>query len=241
MQSMSSRRILLLAAGLSVAACDANPALTAVPPQAAPTAASAPQAAPAAAAVAPETSSPTYRDTDFVEDERNRDPFRSFVSELRGKTPIAAQRAVIMPNTPIDAMRLIAIISGINQPRAMLVDEKGIGYVTARGDFVGKADVVQGGGTENIPITLNWRVDRIRENEIVVAREDPSAPNRPPLTKVIPMRDAKDPELTAMRPPTEESPGDLVMDDYVRRERRERDEFQKQRRDIPEAADKRTR
>jgi type IV pilus assembly protein PilP len=132
---------------------------------------------------------PIYRDTDFVESERNRDPFRSFATELRGKTPIVAQRAVIMPNTPVDAMRLIAIVSGINQPRAMLVDEKGIGYVTARGDFVGKADVVQGGGTENIPIALNWRVDRIRENEIVLAREDPSAPNRPPLTKVIPLRD----------------------------------------------------
>jgi type IV pilus assembly protein PilP len=131
---------------------------------------------------------PTYRDTDFVESDRNRDPFRSFVSELKSKVPVVAQRAVIMPNTEIDQMRLIAIISGISQPRAMLVDEKGVGYVTARGDFVGKADVVQGGGTENIPISLNWRVDRIRENEIVLAREDPSAPNRPPLTKVIPLR-----------------------------------------------------
>lgn len=133
-----------------------------------------------------------YRDTDFVESERNRDPFRSFASELKSKVPMAAQRAVIMPNTPIDAMRLIAIISGINQPRAMLVDERGVGYVTARGDFVGRADVVQGGGTENLPIALNWRVDRIRENEIVLAREDPSAPNRPPLTKVIPLHDEKD-------------------------------------------------
>lgn len=186
---MSSRRTWLLSACVAFAACEANPALTAVPPQAAPAAAPVPQSAPAAVAAAPDAGPPTYRDTDFVESERNRDPFRSFFSELRGKTPIVAQRAVIMPNTPIDAMRLIAIISGINQPRAMLVDEKGVGYVTARGDFVGKADVVQGGGSENIPIALNWRVDRIRDNEIVLAREDPSAPNRPPLTKVIPLRD----------------------------------------------------
>lgn len=103
--------------------------------------------------------------------------------------PVVAQRAVIMPNTPIDSMKLIAIISGISQPRAMLVDEKGVGYVTARGDFVGKADVVQGGGSESLPIALNWRVDRIRENEVVLAREDPSAPNRPPLTKVIPLHE----------------------------------------------------
>jgi len=156
-------------------------------------------AAPVAAAAKPaaqapaQAAAPNYRDTDFVESDRNRDPFRSFVSELKSKVPVVAQRAVIMPNTPIDGMRLIAIISGISQPRAMLVDEKGVGYVTARGDFVGRADVVQGGGTENIPISLNWRVDRIRENEIVLAREDPSAPNRPPLTKIIPLHaDAED-------------------------------------------------
>jgi type IV pilus assembly protein PilP len=192
MQSTLSRRTWLLPACLALVACEANPALTAVPAPTAPAAVSPPAVAPVAAAVTPDAGPPTYRDTDFVEGERNRDPFRSFASELRGKTPIAAQRAVIMPNTPVDAMRLIAIISGINQPRAMLVDEKGVGYVTARGDFVGKADVVQGGGTENLPIALNWRVDRIRENEIVLAREDPSAPNRPPLTKVIPLRDTKD-------------------------------------------------
>lgn len=152
---------------------------------------------PVAAAPGPAESVPAaqnYRDTDFVESDRNRDPFRSFVTELKSKVPVVAQRAVIMPNTPIDGMRLIAIISGISQPRAMLVDDKGVGYVTARGDFVGKADIVQGGGTENIPLSLNWRVDRIRENEIVLAREDPSAPNRPPLTKVIPLRGEEEPD-----------------------------------------------
>ncbi|HEX6244285.1 MAG TPA: pilus assembly protein PilP [Polyangiales bacterium] len=156
--------------------------------------AAAPAAAPAApassaAAAAGNLSVPNYRDSDFVESDRNRDPFRSFANELKAKAPIVAQRAVIMPNTPVDSMKLIAIISGINQPRAMLVDEKGVGYVTARGDFVGRADVVQGGGSESLPIALNWRVDRIREDEIVLAREDPSAPNRPPLTKVIPLHE----------------------------------------------------
>lgn len=175
---------ILFCLAVGLAGCEDE--LPAVAPPAAGTAtgAAAPAAAKAAATVAPP---PTYRDTDFVEGDRNRDPFRSFASELKAKVPVVAQRAVIMPNTEIDAMRLIAIISGISQPRAMLVDEKGVGYVTARGDFVGRADVVQGGGTENIPISLNWRVDRIRENEIVLAREDPSAPNRPPLTKVIPL------------------------------------------------------
>jgi len=130
-----------------------------------------------------------YRDSDFVESEQNHDPFRSYAVELRNKVPVVAQRLVLMPETPVEEMKLIAIISGIDQPRAMMVDGRGVGYVTTRGDFVGKADVVQGGGSESLPVALNWRVDRIRDTEVVLAREDPSAPNRPPLTKVIPLHD----------------------------------------------------
>jgi len=130
-----------------------------------------------------------YRDSDFVEGEQNRDPFRNYANELRVKVPVVAQRLVLMPDTAIDQMKLIAIISGIEQPRAMIVDQRGVGYVTTRGDFVGKADVVQGGGSESLPVALNWRIDRIRVNEVVLAREDPSAPNRPPLTKVIPLHE----------------------------------------------------
>jgi type IV pilus assembly protein PilP len=182
---------LLLATALS-AACEDEP-IASQPGGAAPGGGVAPVAAVKPAEPVPSAAPPTYRDTDFVESDRNRDPFRSFASELKTKAPLVAQRAVIMPTTEIDEMRLIAIITGISQPRAMLVDAKGVGYVTARGDFVGKADVVQGGGTESLPISLNWRVDRIRENEIVLAREDPSAPNRPPLTKVIPLRTEPEP------------------------------------------------
>lgn len=131
----------------------------------------------------------SYRDIDFVESDQNRDPFHNFASELRAKAPVVAQRMVLMPETPVDQMKLIAIVSGIDQPRAMIVDQKGVGYVTTRGDFVGKAEVVQGGGSESLPVALNWRVDRIRDNEVVLAREDPSAPGRPPLTRVIPLHD----------------------------------------------------
>ncbi len=156
-----------------------------------PGAASAEQAAPAKGA--PETSAQAdtaprvLRDADFVESDSNRDPFRNFSIEFKGKVAVVAQRTVLMPSTPVSAMRLIAIISGIDQPRAMLVDERGVGHVTTRGDFVGVADVVQTGGAENLPVALNWRVDRIRANEVVLAREDPTGPNRPPLIQIIPL------------------------------------------------------
>jgi type IV pilus assembly protein PilP len=156
-----------------------------------------PPTAPVPGAVASTKSTPAqsemitraYRDSDFVESEQNRDPFRNYATELRLKAPVVAQRLVLMPDTSIEEMKLIAIVSGIDQPCAMIVDQRGVGYVTTRGDFVGKADVVQGGGSESLPVALNWRIDRIRVNEVVLAREDPSAPNRPPLTRVIPLHE----------------------------------------------------
>jgi type IV pilus assembly protein PilP len=178
----SSRVVLLW---LACSACDSSDAVIsqgAPPPSAAP-GATASGSSPTN--VQAELSVRTYRDSDFAEGEQNRDPFRNFANELRSKVPIVAQRLVLMPDTSIEEMKLIAIISGIEQPRAMIVDQRGVGYVTSRGDFVGKPDVVQGGGSESLPVALNWRVDRIRVNEVVLAREDPSAPNRPPLTRVI--------------------------------------------------------
>src|SRR4051812_36888297 len=84
----------------------------------------------AKAAAAAVSATRVFKDTDFTEAEQNRDPFRSFVSDMLSKGPMVAQRTVLMPNTPIDDMRLIAIITGIDQPRAMIVDEQGVGYVT---------------------------------------------------------------------------------------------------------------
>jgi type IV pilus assembly protein PilP len=34
-------------------------------------------------------------------------------------------------------------------------------------------------------VAINWRVDRIRENDIVFLREDPSHPEIPPTNRVI--------------------------------------------------------
>ncbi|MCS6799569.1 MAG: hypothetical protein NZ898_13785 [Myxococcota bacterium] len=128
-----------------------------------------------------------YRDDDFVEAETNRDPFRSFAALFKVRPVAVPQRAVIMPSTAIDEMRLIAVITGVEQPRAMLVDTNGVGHVVRRGDFIGRPELVQAGGPEGATTTLNWRVDRIRPTGLLLTREDPSAPNRPPLTRFVPL------------------------------------------------------
>ncbi|MFW5925569.1 MAG: pilus assembly protein PilP [Myxococcota bacterium] len=139
-------------------------------------------------AVEPVPDAPTldYDDEVFDEDTlANRDPFRSFVDTFKIEAPETVQRRVIMPDTAVDQMHLVAIIGRVPQPRAMLVDPDGVGHVVKRGDYVGRAEVVEVGGSEGMPVTLNWRVDRIRENEVVLAREDPTDPDQPPLTRTL--------------------------------------------------------
>ena len=51
-------------------------------------------------------------------------------------------------------------------------------------------------------VTLNWRVDRIRPNEVVLTREDPTAPNRPPLTRIIPLHTEDEDATPTPRPQT---------------------------------------
>jgi type IV pilus assembly protein PilP len=132
----------------------------------------------------------SFKDEDFVESERNRDPFRSYAASFRTRGPEASlesQRSVIMPNTGVEEMKLIAIISGLARPKAMLIDAAGVGYVVQRGDYIGRPQVFQ--TTGSVAVTLNWRVDRIRDTEVVLTRQDPSDPSRTPLSRIISMRD----------------------------------------------------
>lgn len=131
------------------------------------------------------------KDDDFVESERHRDPFRSFtLGSGRVKGTEAApdnQRMVIMPETAVEEMKLIAVISGLTRPKAMLTDTKNVGYVVQRGDYVGRPKVFQ--TTGSVAMTLNWRVERIRDNEVVLTRQDPTEQGRPPLSRIISMHD----------------------------------------------------
>ena len=95
--------------------------------------------------------------------------------------------ATSSPSTSVEEMRLIAIVTGIAKPKAMLLDPAGVGHVVERGDYLGRPKVLQ--ATGSVSMTLNWRVDRIRENEVVLTQQDPSDPNRFALTKIIPLRE----------------------------------------------------
>jgi len=48
--------------------------------------------------------------------------------------------------------------------------------------------MVQTSGRTGATYEVNWRVDRIRDGDVVLVREDPNNPDLPSATKVIPLR-----------------------------------------------------
>lgn len=132
-----------------------------------------------------------FQEQEFVETERNRDPFRSFAKSFADQSrasTAAVQRDVILERYSIDDLRLVGIVTGAPEHRAMLVDPLGKGWIVKRGQFIGKEEVVHGKGPTGADYALNWRVDRIRDGDIVLVREDPAHSDVPPATRVIPLR-----------------------------------------------------
>jgi len=130
------------------------------------------------------------QEAEFVESDRSRDPFRSFakffVNEARGE--VRSQREVVLDQYSIDELKLVGIIGGIHPEKAMLVDPTGVGWVVQRGQYVGRATVVQPTGGVGAAYEVNWRVDRIRDGDLVLVRDDPSNPEIPSSTRVIQLR-----------------------------------------------------
>jgi type IV pilus assembly protein PilP len=129
------------------------------------------------------------QETEFSESERSRDPFRTFAKSIAQDTkPRGTQRMVILRDYALDELKLIGIVTRAEPAKAMLVDPTGKGHVIQRGQFVGRADVVQAAGASGTVYEINWRVDRIRPSDVVLIREDPSNPDVPSATRVIPLR-----------------------------------------------------
>lgn len=129
-------------------------------------------------------------EAEFTESERSRDPFRSFLDVFKeeNKGTAKSQREVVLSKFAIDELKLIGIVTRAEPAKAMLVDPGGTGHVVQRGQFVGKPDIVQAAGRTGASYEINWRVDRIRDGDIVLVREDPQNPDVPSATRVIPLR-----------------------------------------------------
>jgi type IV pilus assembly protein PilP len=168
---------------LVLAACGQDAVTSAPPPP--PAARSAVQPVASAAPVAKPAE---FTENDFAESDHNRDPFRSFASLFvdTKRTTTRNELPVVLPQYAVDELRLVAIVLAGDYPRAMLLDPTGKGWVVKRGDYIGRPDTVHTGGTNGTDYQLNWRIDRVRDGDIVLSRED-RAFGTSPLTRIIPL------------------------------------------------------
>jgi type IV pilus assembly protein PilP len=130
-----------------------------------------------------------FQEKDFAETDQSRDPFRSYASVFlnQSKVNTAVQRKALVERYALDELKLLGIVTRA-PARALLADPTGFGWVAKVGDFVGKPELVHAGGPTGIDVAINWRVDRIRSNDVVFVREDPSNPLIPSTTRVIALR-----------------------------------------------------
>lgn len=130
-----------------------------------------------------------FQEFEFGESERSRDPFRSFEHTFieESRSTAKSQRQVVLQDHSIDELKLVGIVSGVADAKAMLVDPQGKGHVVHRGQFIGKAEIVHGDSKGAPAFEVNWRIDRIRDGDIVLVREDPKNPEVPSSTRVIPL------------------------------------------------------
>jgi type IV pilus assembly protein PilP len=134
-----------------------------------------------------------FTEADFSETDKNRDPFRGFAmvfaQQARGKTTI--QRQVVVDRYALDELKLAGVITRA-ESRALFIDPNNVGWVVRTGDYVGKPEIVRAGGAAGIDVAINWRVDRIRDGDVVFVREDPAHPEIAPVTRVVPLFPSED-------------------------------------------------
>jgi len=66
----------------------------------------------------------------------------------------------------------------------MVIDPSGKGWVLKRGDFVGRPENRPHRRRRNgADYQLNWRVDKVRDGDLVFLREDHAQPGIPPATR----------------------------------------------------------
>lgn len=78
---------------------------------------------------------------DFIEGIENRDPFRTFLAQLRPtiKKATGRQLPIIMPRYGLDELKLIAVVTGPKvRPTAMFRTPKGLGVTVRRGQRISK-------------------------------------------------------------------------------------------------------
>jgi type IV pilus assembly protein PilP len=163
--SAPAGRAAALAAALALlAACgDQKPARPAAPPP--------PAAAPAVAA-APEEKKGDAPEWSYSSVGK-RDPFRSFLTELaKARGGIDTRCATHLGRFELDQLKLVAIVTGLEDPVAMVEAPTGVGYAVRRGACIGKNGGVVAAVRSGEVVVSEWaiRADGTRDRTQTVLR-----------------------------------------------------------------------
>jgi type IV pilus assembly protein PilP len=102
-----------------------------------------------------------------------RDPFRSFLSEVeRGAGTLATRCATPLGRFELEQLRLVAVITGLEDPVAMVEAPTGVGYSVRRGACVGKNGGVIAAVRSGELVVSEWvvRADGTRDRTQTVLR-----------------------------------------------------------------------
>ena len=162
-------RALLLVAVLVLPACG-----TKAPPRAArPAPAPAAAAATATAGAQPADTKPP-EDPDWVYSSvGKRDPFRSFLAELSTQTNALATRcSTPLGRFEVEQLKLVAVVTGLEDPVAMVEAPGGIGYSVRRGSCMGKNGGIVAAVRSGEVVISEWamRADGTRDSTQTVLR-----------------------------------------------------------------------
>jgi len=124
------------------------------------------QASAKAAAAAPAPAAPAPDAEVAYSSVGKRDPFKSFVGDLRATTGAVVTRcSTPLGRFELDQLRLVAVITGLADPLAMVEGPNGVGYSVRKGACIGKnGGVVTTVRTGEVVVT-EWamRADGTRE------------------------------------------------------------------------------
>ena len=158
------RAAALLAALAVLAACgDKKPVRPAAPPPAA--------QAPAAAA-APEEKKSDVPEWSYSSVGK-RDPFRSYLTELaNSRGGLATRCATPLGRFELEQLKLVAIVTGLEDPVAMVEAPTGVGYAVRRGACIGKNGGVVAAVRSGEVVVSEWaiRADGARDRTQTVLR-----------------------------------------------------------------------
>jgi len=159
--------VLVLAAALAVAGCGDRPR-----PAARPAAASAgPRLASPATTAEAEPAKPAGQEWVYSSVGK-RDPFKSFLAEAASRPALASRCATPLGKFEIDQLRLVAVVTGLEDPVAMVEAPNGVGYAVRRGACMGKNGGVVSAVRSGEVVVNEWavRADGSRDRTQTVLR-----------------------------------------------------------------------